>query len=130
MGGIASEPELTCVSYNCAGFSTPILHGLCSFGFAARHVLKQYADSDVTKFKAIKTRFSKPVYPGQTIQTDMWRDGNRISFQCKVGESGHVVLSGGYVDLKDITDAKKTIPVSYFNSMIESLNNMLYFFRF
>ena len=50
----------------------------------------------------------------------MWRDGNRISFQCKVVESGHIVLSGGYVDLKDITDAKKTIPVSYLNSMIES----------
>lgn len=94
------------------GFSSPILHGLCSFGFGARHILRQYANNDVTKFKAIKTRFSKPVYPGQTIQTDMWREGNRIFFQCKVVESGHLVLSGGYVDLKDMDDAKTTMPVS------------------
>ena len=75
-------------------------------------MLKQYANNDVSKFKAIKARFSKPVYPGQTIQTDMWRDGNRISLQCTAVESGQVVLSGAYVDLKDIDAAKKTLPVS------------------
>ena len=102
------------------GFSSPILHGLCTFGYAARHVLKQYANNDVTKFKAIKARFSKPVYPGQTIQTDMWRDGNRISFQCKAVESGQLVLSGAYIDLKDIVNAKKTIPVSLFMSLLKN----------
>ncbi|KAJ7387265.1 hypothetical protein OS493_004241 [Desmophyllum pertusum] len=40
----------------------------------------------------------------------MWRDGNRISFQCKAVESGQLVLSGAYIDLKDINIAKKTIP--------------------
>ena len=79
-------PMKSKLTLNCyvIGFSTPILHGLCSFGFSVRHVLKQYCNNDVKMIKALKTRFSKPVFPGQTLQTDMWLENTRVYFRCKV----------------------------------------------
>ena len=83
-----------------AGFKQPILHGLCSLGFSVRHVLQTYANGDQNLFKAVKTRFVKPVVPGQTLQTNMWQEGNRIHFQTSTVEENLPVLTGGYVDLK------------------------------
>lgn len=81
------------------GHPQPILHGLCSLGFAVRHVMKNYADNDPTLVNSIKVRFSKPFSPGHTLKTEMWKGNEGIHFQCQVVETGKICLSGGFVGL-------------------------------
>ena len=83
-----------------AGFSIPILHGLCTYGIACRAILQTICDYDHTLIEGFDARFSLPVMPGDTITTDMWQDGNIVSFQCSVKERGCVVLRNGKCTLK------------------------------
>jgi len=77
------------------GFERPILHGLCTFGVACKAVLETICDYDYTLIEGFDARFSAPVLPGDTITTDMWQDGNIVSFRCSVRERNTVVLRNG-----------------------------------
>ena len=77
------------------GFERPILHGLCTFGVACRAVLQTICEFDYTLIEEFDARFSAPVLPGDTITTDMWQDGNVVSFSCSVKERDAVVLRNG-----------------------------------
>jgi acyl dehydratase len=78
-----------------AGFPRPILHGLCTFGVAGRAVLKTCCDNDQTKLKSLDVRFSAPVFPGETIRTEIWRDAEVVSFRSRVIERDTIVLNNG-----------------------------------
>lgn len=92
-----ADPEVA----TAAGFKAPILHGLCTLGVAGHAVLKTYCDYDTARFKSLKLRFSSPVYPGETIRTEMWKDGNHVSFRAKVVERDVVVLNNGLSVVSD-----------------------------
>lgn len=79
-----------------AGFRQPILHGLCSFGVATRAILKACCGDEPARLKEIRLRFSSPVYPGETIRTEIWRDGDGVSFRARVVERDLVVLNNGF----------------------------------
>lgn len=83
-----------------AGFDRPILHGLCSFGVATHAILRAVLNYQAERLAGIKVRFSSPVYPGETIRTEIWRESkNRVSFRCKVLERDAIVINNGCADL-------------------------------
>jgi acyl dehydratase len=82
------------------GFPRPILHGLCTFGVAGHALLKTLCDYDTSRFKSMEARFSSPVYPGETLRTEMWRDGKVVSFRCTVpARDNVVVLNNGRMEI-------------------------------
>ncbi len=89
-----ADPELA----KKVGFDAPILHGLASFGIAARAVLQACDITNPDKLSFISLRFSKPVYPGETISTEVWRDKDVVSFRSIVTERDVVVLNNGKVE--------------------------------
>ena len=78
-----------------AGFKQPILHGLCTFGFAARAVLKAVCDNDVRRLKEFRVRFSNVVFPGETVTTRGWKVKPGF-YQVEAATPGGVALSQAY----------------------------------
>ena len=90
-----------------AGFPRPLLHGLCTYGIVCRALVQACAANDAARLKSLSLRFSAPVFPGETLRTEMWRDGvdargmQAWRLRCVVPERGTVVLSNGRATLGD-----------------------------
>lgn len=69
-----------------AGFGRPILHGLCTYGYAGRAVVSQVCDGDPARLKSLSGQFRKPVWPGDTLVTRGWKDGGRVILRCSTKE--------------------------------------------
>ncbi|KAJ5851878.1 Short-chain dehydrogenase/reductase SDR [Penicillium soppii] len=91
------DPEFSKVG----GFKTPILHGLCSLGVAAKAIFSQYG-----AYKNLKVRFAGVVLPGQTLKTEMWKEGNKVLFQATVVETGKPAITGAGAELLEGAKAK------------------------
>ncbi|KAF1044215.1 MaoC/PaaZ C-terminal domain-containing protein [Xylophilus sp.] len=78
-----------------AGFQRPILHGLCTYGIAARVLLARWLDYDPARLASLDVRFSSAVLPGETLRIESWRDGDVLSFQAFVAGREKKVLDNG-----------------------------------
>jgi acyl dehydratase len=83
-----------------AGFPRPILHGLGTFGIAGHAALKALCGYDPTRLTAFAGRFSAPVFPGETIRTEMWRDGAVVSFRARVVERDVIAINNGRAEVR------------------------------
>jgi acyl dehydratase len=83
-----------------AGFERPILHGLGTFGVSGHAVLKTICGYDPARVTAFAGRFSAPVYPGETIRTEMWRDGHVVSFRARVVERDVIAINNGRAEVR------------------------------
>jgi acyl dehydratase len=90
------DPEIA----KAAGYPRPVLHGLGTFGVVGHALLRSICDYDPVRVRSFAGRFSSPVFPGETIRTEMWRDGNVVSFRALVPARNVVVMNNGRAQLR------------------------------
>jgi len=95
MNPLHADPAVACA----AGFARPILHGLGTYGVACHAILKSCCDYRPERLQSLQTRFSAPVFPGETIRTEIWREEGRALFRSRVLERDQIVLSNGSADI-------------------------------
>ncbi|MGA2126522.1 MAG: MaoC/PaaZ C-terminal domain-containing protein [Xanthobacteraceae bacterium] len=89
------DPEVARV----AGFPRPILHGLATYGVAGHALLRLLCGYDPSRLTRMDVRFSSPVFPGETIRTEIWRTApGQAAFRSRVVERDVVVLNNGYAE--------------------------------
>jgi acyl dehydratase len=88
------------------GFPRPILHGLCTFGIVGRALLSACAAWQPERMRSLRGRFVAPVFPGESIRTEMWLDGARgVWFRAWSIERAVLVFDCGYAEITDVCGA-------------------------
>ncbi len=91
-----ADPEFAAMG----GFDVPILHGLCSYGIVCKAVVDNMLDGDVAKVGRYQARFAGVLFPGETIVTSMWKEGNQILVSAKSKERDAPVITNCAVTLR------------------------------
>lgn len=87
------------VAAAAAGFPRPLLHGLGTYGLVGQAILATCCDWKPERLKSLRVRFSSPFYPGETLRTEIWRNGSTVSFRSFAGERNQLVLNNGFAML-------------------------------
>jgi acyl dehydratase len=82
------------------GFDKPILHGLCSFGIVCKAAVDQMLGGDVAQVARYQARFAGVLFPGETIETSLWREGKQILISAKCKERNAPVISNAAITLR------------------------------
>src|SRR3984957_11891763 len=90
-----------------AGFPKPIMHGLCTYGFSGRALVAELGNGDANAITAIDARFTKPVFPGETLTTLIWRtEPGKAVFRTEAsgpdGSDAGLVLEDGAVEYTEV----------------------------
>jgi acyl dehydratase len=82
-----------------AGYERPILHGLCMFGLATWQVVESGCGGDPARVRSLAGRFTAPLYPGETLRTQIWHERDALHFRVSVPARGVTVFDRGFVGL-------------------------------
>lgn len=83
-----------------AGQERPFMHGLCSFGMVCKAAVDHALGGDTTKVARYQARFAGIAFPGETIVTSLWKEGNRVLIAAKTKERGTPVISNAAITLR------------------------------
>lgn len=90
-----ADPEVA----RAAGFERPVLHGLCTYALACRAVVATACAGDAARLRQLDVRFSAPVYPGDAVRVELWREGDGSgALRATVPARGLLALNNGYFE--------------------------------
>ena len=90
---VHADPDIA----RMAGFERPILHGLSSYGMVCKAVVDHALGGDVSRVERYQVRFAGVLFPGETIVTSMWREGDTILLTATSRERGTPVLTNAAI---------------------------------
>jgi acyl dehydratase len=85
-----------------AGFEKPIMHGLCTLGYACRALMANLTPGKPELVRRLNCRFTRPLYPGDPIETLIWNTGKgKAVWRTKNAKTGETVIDGGEFECGD-----------------------------
>lgn len=83
------------------GFDRPIMHGMCTFGLLGLLLVTEFCGFDASRLASLRARFTAPLYPGETLHCEFWREGEQLRFRATTVERGAIVIDQGVAHLRE-----------------------------